>query len=395
MCLLKFPGGKMDFDILNVFFKPNHNYIKIECRPHMRGYTGSVFFGGFGSKPRRNTYFSRVFHQERLVVLWKVSSVFYLQPVFEQDGARDALLSEGVQFMKIESREELEHRKRNINYLLKIYEKEPFVKLDYSARESEDVDTRALRPFPLESTESVAECVPDEEARLRRCIFNARIVNLGVLKKMFGQADIHGVLRAMTVHFRGRFLLKNEFYEQKFQVVRKAILDEIARSGHLAFGEAQKIPQRFVFLLEELCEKAECGYVLKGYDEMLGIDDEALEMSDAHTKIQRVLASAGMASLQEIVRLSGLNRREVAGVLAEAPFVKLSNGCYVACSDKPGSIRALLVDLFSKKASVRKSELMRTLREGLGHAAQMEQVVDVLDELCVQRAGSWVLKESK
>lgn len=386
----------MDFDILNVFFKPNHNYIKIECKPHMHGYAGSVFFGGFGSKPRRDTYFSRVFHQEKLVVLWKVSDLFYLQPVFEHaDGIRDTMLSEGLQFMKIESREELEHRKRNINYLLKIYEKEPFVKMDYAVKEHENVNARALQQFPLESPKSVARCAPDEEMRLKRCIFNARIVNMGILKKIFDHPDIHGVLREMTVHFKGRYLLKNEFYEHKFQVVRKRILDEISRYGHLPFCEAQKIPQRFVFLLEELCERAECGYVLKGYDEMLGIEDESLEMSDAHTKIQRVLASAGMASLHEIVRLSGLNKGEVASVLAEASFVKLSNGCYVACSDDPGSIRALLVGIFSKKASIRKSELLRSLREGLGHSLQMQEVVEVLDELCVQRASSWVLKECK
>ncbi|KAL0265593.1 UNVERIFIED_CONTAM: hypothetical protein PYX00_011306 [Menopon gallinae] len=366
----------MDFDILSVLLKPGHNYIRIECRPHMRGYAGSVLFGGFGSRTRKNTYFAR--------------------PVFESArGAGDAVLSEGLQFMKIESREELEHRKRNINYLLKVFDKEQFIIMEYVVREGGNVDTGALRSLPLESRQEIGRCMLDEEARLRRAIFSARIVNLCVLEKMFPRSDVRDVLRRMTVHFKGRFLLKNEFYEHKLQIIRKRVLDEMSRCGHLPFCEAQKIPQRFAFLLDEMCEKAEDGYVLRGHDEMLGMADEPLEISDTHTRIQRVLSSAGMASSHEIAVLSGLCRKEVTDALAEAPFVKLSNGCYVSCPDEPGSVRALIVGLFSKKASVRKGELLRTLREGLGRAAEMEEVLGVLETLCVQRAGSWVLKECK
>lgn len=397
MCLLVLPSGKTDLEITDVFIKPHHRYLKVECklpvqnneRSKLDGSEDSLFFGGFGSRPKKTSYLSRVCHDEKAVVVREIVEIFYLQPVFESPGSNNEQeLASGIQLMKIENKDELEHRRKNINYLLKIYNKEEWVKMNYAVQ-SDNARSNVLKPFTPHEQSRSGEHVPCSVQKLRRIIFNARIVNAAELKKI-GCDSIDEVLRDMTTPFRGRFVLKNDFYEKKFQAVRKRVIDRISATGHFPLDDVRSIPENCTFLLEELCDKTREGYFLKGHAEHSDLDDGSFEISDTSTKVLKVVGVHNAVSVDRIVRLTNIDKEEVLNVLLDGPYIRLSNGCYAI--SEPGSVRSTVLELFGTRESVRKTEIMRTVKDNADGFVVLEDVVQVLETFCQQKGAFWALK---
>lgn len=393
--MLKFPGGRTSFEIINVFLKPKSSYIRVECRvPGPGCREDTMFFAGFGAEAKRKMYFVRVHHLEKAVAMYEVSTIFYLQPTFEALEESKSTLSAGIQFMKIENKEELEHRKRNINYLLKVHNKEGFVKMSYTAV-NEGTLLQGLAPF---GTADISENTGNFNSKcdsVRDIIFRARVVNLGNLRKVRPSEDVESVLREMAIHFRGRFLLKNKYYEECLQATRKAILAEIVSGDTFPAEKICEIPEEHLFLLEELCDRRERAYVLKGYDEGLGLEDEALEIESSSEKVAGLLKELNMASVGRLASLSRLSKAEVADVLTRGPFAKLSNGCYTYSGTEAVEHAQKILNLFVKRQSVRKTDVLKALRESCGGSTSFEQALEVLDTFCEKKGALWVLKSAE
>lgn len=401
--MFRFPSRKASFEVLNVYHKLQSNYVKLECRALIPSHAGprkcqaanTMFFAGFGSVPKRKTYFMRVCHSRKVAVLQEVSVLFYLQPFFESlDEEGKGALSTGIQFMKIENKEELEHRKRNINYLLKIHNKEEFIKMKY-ATEDEDVPMEGLLAYEAPAHPKVQEDREEEQNRAKKIIFRARVVNLGELEKVNRSKNLRNILRETTIHFRGRFLLRNRYYEERLQVVRKKIVDEIAKEGVFSLEKALEIPEEHLFLLEELCNKGEKAYALKGYCEDLGLEDEVLEIESASRKISDILGELKIASAEKLVSLSGLSKSEVVSVLSIGPFTKLSNGCYIQSPTETGPLEPKVLKMFARHHSVRKADLVRAMKEQCGNRVSMEQLLEVMNTFCERKGSTWILKTPK
>ena len=404
-CMLKFPNGRIDHEILSMSVKPKSKYLRVECRvsetranklqSSESGKWKKITFGGFGARPKRKMYLSQISHQESAVLMREVSDVFCLQPLFDEDDseARESTIASGIQFIKIESREELEYRRKSINHLLKVFYNEDYTRLGCQHTQGAPDGIEGFRPISAGESIVVPEDRRSDISRLQKIIFNSRIVNLRELSKVSRHSNIKEVAMEMAAPFQGRLVLRNTFYDCKLQAVRQRILQVLASHGHISHRWASELPEKYLFLLEELCDRTAEGYYLKGYDEKLGLEDERFDVEDTYTKIHRVLLQQKMATVENLGRLFGMQEDEVRGILRHRSFIRLSNNCYSTYPQKDTDpSRKLVLDLFSKKSVVRMSEIVKAVNMAREDGASIEKVAETLLAYCDRQENAWALK---
>ena len=298
-------------------------------------------------------------------------------------------------FKKAESREELAHRKKNINFKLRTMEKEEFLvlettqvankaRINLSDFVPEETGRNARRPERSASEEGIAVSHYNLESKIK----NARIVNIGVLKSMFRDEDaIKTALCKMTEQVAGRFILKNAYYERYMHSLRDRMLSLFRPGGSVAADALGFIRDEF-WLVEEIADVDGSVYVLKGYDEDPRFDVE--EVEDANRKlVARQFRGCRMLSYEQICGGAGVDRDAVLSIVEGSGFRRLANGAYVK-DDRSywfSPVLALFVEVRSRE--------MAEVKDVLDKDYDDADIVAELKHYCTQRNGKYFLKNVK
>lgn len=382
ICVYKFSNNRTDLEIIDVDYKPKHNFVRVNCRIRNDKAGNSVFlYEGFGILPKGNSHFAKINHEERLIVLYKVKWVYFLQPNFDHlDSAEEK---------SIDLKDELEHRKKNINYMLKLFSIEECVKLKYLCDDSATSNCKF---------EEVSSKLVPKKQKIRDItgfcdiMFNARIANYSDLLYVFPALNICEIYKSMAIHYKGRFILKNKFYSEDFQVVRKEIFDKIIADGFFPYQSVLEMRRSHKVLLNEICDKGASGYVLKGKEEYTGLPDECLEVLNDKLKVDLILTEKFAANIEEIASLSGLTAVRVGDILREGGFIKLVSNkfCVVPTDDLLGK----LLTPFCTRKNVRKSEIVKIIKESASdHQSRLKECIEFLEKICETSGAFWCLKD--
>lgn len=363
---LKFPEGKANLQIVKLVFKMQKEYVLVYCKVPNVEKDKLILFYGYGQRPRKNLFHGKVFHQEKTIVLKKIERIYNLFHLFEE--------------VKEEQCEIREIRSRGINFYynqLCLDKGEEFFYnyLKYSYNE--------LVPFKKE--EEIKSPVKSKK-ELIDVIYRTKICNLKELEQIFTDVSI-SLLKELCIYFKGRFVLKNDFYESRVQKVRTEFLNHFKVNDFITLLDAEKILKREMFILDEFCFKKNNVFFLKGYNEMLSLKEEELEIFDENNKILFLLKKHKMISYDKLMNETGLSFKDIS-LLLKDNIILLSNSCIALKSDN--EIQNNILSLFKNRRVIRKSELIKEINTN--NKCTLTQIEEVIEEFCEEKGPNLVLK---
>lgn len=361
---LKFPEGKSNLQIIKVTFKLNGEYILVSCKvPNLENEKILTFYG-YGYTPEKETYHGKVFHSDKVIILKKVEKVYNLFQYFEE------IKEEEIEF------KEIRNKGINFHYQQLFLDKGKEYFYEYS-----NYFYNNISPLKKKQEEKIEE---NNLQEIAETIYRLKIFNLEILKQIYSDVPL-SLIKEMCVYFKGRFVLKNVFYDSEIQKSRKEFLNYFLKNDFINFLDAEKILGREMFVLEELCDKKERFYYLKGFDEYLSLENEELEILDEKEKIILLLKKQKMVNFNNLMKETGLSFKEISSFLDDK-LILISNGCLVLKDDK--KLRNEFIDLFKNKRSIRKNEVIKELSGSFS----ISEIEEVSKEFCEQKGPNWILK---
>ncbi|KAI4291566.1 hypothetical protein PAPHI01_0840 [Pancytospora philotis] len=320
-----------------------------------------------------------------------------------------------VAMKKAESREELEHRKKSINYKLKLLESEEPRQLRFedashlhknclvvekSEEEKDGEEGRTDKEAAVASTLATstermsrmavsgarAEFSPE---RVEEVIRNARIANYADLVAIFGNENaVKNVFYKMTEKIAGRFVLKNAYYEKSLWKRRSALLELFKeRDGEVQLSQLQFLGEE-LWMATELSEQAGDRYVLKGRRESTSFDMKEIEACNRQT-IGAAMADGRMLAAEEIAQLTGFDEEVVHRYVNGSEYLHLANNAYVRNDDQHWFHPVLVA--FTGRRSLSLAEAGQLLSDSPAEHSE-EEIAAALRLYCNQRGGKYFLK---
>lgn len=275
---------------------------------------------------------------------YKVNTVYKFNTLFDDD----IVDKKEVSFRKIESREEIEHRKRNINFKIRNIENEEIVKNEVVKGKSESGCN-----YKICSSSNIINnkiffnnnLSSKLQKNIENSIKNKVVVNFKDLIELYKNEEIvKSCLQKLTFYFQGRYILKNSFYDKNLQDIRNGIFKDLSDKGFVeinGFSQIKKdgsikdnilndtntfinnITEDYKYCLNELCIlKNTTTYVIKGYYESQIIDYKNSELLG---KLKQKL----IFNLQDIRTFSGLEMDEIIKFINDNNFIKMENNLYM------------------------------------------------------------------
>jgi hypothetical protein len=361
-----------------VNLKPYSKYLELEHNlpksniSLVRNKTDSLTHYAHGYTPN-TSYYLMPASSEDSCTCYKINSVYKFNTKFREEDVEKSVL----QFRKVESREEIEHRKRNINYKIKNLENEIFNRMEYKKLDR-DIMTLNLSNIPKKD-------IKFNIGKIERCIKNRVVVNYKDLYNLFKPSytntherflsdNIKLSLQRLTFYYKGRYLLKNKFYDKYLQEVRNKILKAFENTDRLIKLESDSIDYKTI--IDELCIKKNDGYHLKGYYEDLVIDFKNLGLlNDLRNKL--------IFSFQDIKNISGLEMEDVYKFVNENNLVEIRNNFY--CIELSREIEEVIGLL--DKVNIKKSEINELVTE---KGLNVEEFFKILEKYYVLKRATWV-----
>jgi hypothetical protein len=376
--IYKQPQMSNNLGIDTVRRKPVSNYLEIDMplpgAPQQGNKRERLTFGSFGFRPMGNYWYGKIVHEEKTVVLRRVEDFHLFTPLLSRPVEHVERSTEGYQFRKAESREEREHRRRNINFLLKRAEQEEFEVLRFSRGE-----------MSRECAEAAQRIKGTEEDGLSRKIengiFNAKVVNFSELLGVYKDSElVRKALEKCTFHRFGRYFLSNRHYEASLHEIRDKILALFEKSDSFMMKDVVGFIGQESFLLDELCVRIGKRYHLRGHEEET--DDMHGAIEDRVTELVRRYK---VCPLQKIRDELGVDE-----VPSADEVVLLPNG-YVSIADEC-EVRKRILSMLMGKKSLRKAEVSKVVQSG--EIEDVGEFFDILSEYCQLKGSTWVLRDA-
>lgn len=367
--------------ISSVNVKPEGNYLELEYETPkyntslLRNKSDKIILYSYGFNPVSSYYLLKGLDDEECNKqnVYKLNSIYKFNTKFKEELSDKATL----QFRKVESREEIEHRKRNINYKLKVIENEPFKKLEYKQVERNINKVLSVQSKSTSTIKYLENISVFDNRKIERCIKNRVVVNLNDLYKLFPdhQEDVKLCLQKLTFYFKGRYILKDKFYDKNLQKIRKEILEAFENSDSINF---YNLSTDYNNMLHELCTKQSNKYILKGIFEEKVIDFKNINLVNK-------LKDKCIFTLQEIKEISGLDIEDVYKFILENNIQEIINNFY--CVYKSQEIEEVLK--IYEKGNIKKSEINDLLNS---KELNTEDFFKALDFFFVLKRSTWVKK---
>lgn len=387
VALYRLPSTEGNLRIGTVRYKRQFKYLEIEMKlPRTRQRSQKIE----GKKPSVITYeshglslpngqwYGKVDHAKKVIVLRQIECVYLFNPKFGGlGGERSDKEADGYQFRRAETREEKEHRTKNINFQIKKMNLEGFTTMEYKRKEM----SQDFNDLPkIAATEDDAKQI----IQVRNSIINAKVVNFSELILLYrDQNVVKTALSRYTSFVQGRYILSNVFYEKDLHAIRDKILE--------LFKEREKVPCKDIyalagdeeFLIEEVCRKDGKYFQLKGFNERTNkCDNDGIGQEIAFL-VEKYQPCTVETVQKEMGMDIGIVRQNLPGDVAV-----LANGMLAIC--KGDEKRKKIVEMLVTKKSWKKTEILKIAQNEPG---RIEDFFDVLCEYCELKGSVWVIKE--
>lgn len=329
-----------------------------------------------GYAPQAVHWYGKIVHDRRIVVLRKVDCIYLFSPRFRHLESEDREQSvDGYQFRKAESREEQEHRRRNINFHIKRMEQEEFVALRCVEREM------GIECRDIQDTGPAGEAA-DCARMVERAVFNAKVVNFSELVAQYRDEEaVRAALSRCTVFRHGRYILSNGFYEKCLHDVRDGILDLFDEKDRILERDVERFVRNEHFLMEELCRREGRYWCLKGFYECPG--GEEMEISRIGSAIEKLQPCSVAAVHLE----TQIDEDFIRTNAPRANAVELANGLLVVY--RGCRARKKIIELLMKKSVWKKAEIAKIAQgEDFG-----DEFLGILGEYCSLQGAVWTIRE--
>lgn len=186
--------------------------------------------------------------------------------------------------------------------------------------------------------------------KIENTIKNARIVNYSYLIDIFGREDfVKSMLIKLTTKVAGRFILKNEFYEESLKEKRTQLLDLFKHKEEIKIDSFNFLKED-QWLADEVAHKIGTNYILKGFYEKVDFNENEIKNLN-RKKINDILSKHIMLGSKEISLytdieedLINLNFQE-----EQNDYHHLANNGFVLVNDN-NFINIILKELTGKKS---------------------------------------------
>ncbi|UYI27831.1 hypothetical protein J0A71_08g17180 [Encephalitozoon cuniculi] len=385
--LYRLPNTETNFRIEAIRHKQQFKYLEMDMGiPRAgRGVQGAkdkrpiaITYASHGTVPSSVQWYGKIYHFKRVVVLRRIECIYLFNPKFKSpETEKSAREIDGYQFRKTETREEKDHRRKNINYHIKRMNLEEFVMLKYKRKEmcQEYGDIPKL---------PVSESSGRPIMKIRDSIINAKVVNFSELVLLYRDENaVKAALSRYTNFIHGRYVLSNMFYEKSLHSIRDGILELFEGKERVLSKDVYQVVGDEDFLAEELCRRDGKYFYLRGFSE----DTKRCDGVDIGQEIASLVAKHQPCTVesiqQEMLLEADAIRRNLPGNVAV-----LANGMLAVCSGDER--RRKIVEMLVMKKSWRKSEVLKIAQNELGG---IEDFLNVLCEYCEMKGNVWSIRE--
>lgn len=343
-----------------------------------------------GYTPKSQYFHLKIDRDKQSAVLRKVDSFYLFENKFSYLQTKTDKQKEGLQFRKIESREEIEHRKKNINYKIRNLESEEFRTLKFVDKSKDVIEE--LKCLRIEDRKKKD---PKRNLDITKSIKNAVVVNTKDLDGLFGDSQaVRACLAKNTFYFNGRYILNNSFYSEDLQATRERILEILLKKGFILMSDISKD----TFLIEELCTSNGTSpkYYLKGYPEEQ--DPSVTQFTSlVDNKVYDIIREKYFCTLSDIVNSSNLDADTVQKILFKEDIIAVGEGIYTIydLEDPDNEIKQEIIKLIQNKKSYRKGE-MNTAVDNISELLEVEKdtVQKYIEKVFQNKRGIWSIKET-
>lgn len=431
--LLRIPQTNRNPPLLKIAFKPINGYMEVEVGLPNKNISaakaGALNYSSMAYKaisaPAGNYFYPVV--EDGSVHLRRVSSIFIFSPLHRLSSA----VSEKTVLKKAESREELEHRKRSINFKLKNMEDEEFINMRYEmlgkeqrpsvpdhiktiinegsqhgtrhppkrTMHSKTLTSHAVSPnttahqvdvtFAGTSQDTTERDTSfSQEIAIAEVIKQTRIVNFGILSRLCNNPMlVQNALYKMTDRIAGRFILKNSYYEKSLHGMRTRLLDLFGSSEETNVQNTKFLGVED-WLIIELADQKDTRYVLKGFSEEVDFDIAAIESNNQRI-ITETLSAHMMLSVGDISKIAAIDQDIVSRIVGGPGYLYLANNAY-AIDNKAHWFNCIL-ESYSRKKSYELFEIKETLGRN-GIEVDEAVLISEIKQYCNQRGQKYFLK---
>lgn len=343
-------------------------------KERMQNYPSKIYSFGV---PVKDLFVGRIFHAKQEIHLSPVDTIYHFNEKLHSKAPKQPTSF----VMKNLSKEELEHRKNNINYMLKKNDHEEAVDMVY-------FNDKGVS-FDFQEVEDAADGATNEEGSLRKlrmCILRVKIVNVRELEKVskLARDAILGVVSEMCIKMNSRFLLKSKYYPKDLRSKREKILELFKYQDEIKcfVGDGQDR-----MLINEICKKEGNYYTLKGYK-------EDIELISKKTDLEKVILEHGMVSLSKLSKLVNLDEDEIREIVAENKnIITLVNKTYtVRKDDNPKDMRNIVIDFLVKQEFLKRNDISQVYFNLTGEEPNIFGYNKVMREFCVNKGNNWIIK---
>lgn len=386
--LYRFPVPIKNIKLINAKQKPVSKFVEIYTELPLKNAsalkmktldTENLSFRAF---PVGLHDFSFAVFDGEAITAYNIQNVYLFQP-FHFYHAFDYTFTK---IRKAESREEMEHRMRSINYQLKNIELEDYVTLS--------IENSAFVPRQLKEDVVNTEVKepPFNFKKVEDVIKGARIVNLSNLVDIFKDENaVRSVLFKMTDQVFGRFVLKNKFYDKSLHDMRSRMIglfreNKDVKVSDLAFlGEERWMAMEVSDLHNGIC-------VLKGSREVIEFDELTARISNL-LSIKELLKDTPLLSVEQIADKLSLHEDTILELIStNDDFLHLSNNTFAV--NDPQEVLTWIFSMFVNRKSFEMNELMEKLRS-CNVEFEDELLIDEIKRYCTSRAARFYLKSIK
>ncbi|KAI5169471.1 hypothetical protein PAEPH01_0743 [Pancytospora epiphaga] len=338
--LFRFPCSTKSLQMREIKYKPSSGNVELKTPfPHrnmsaikLKILKSEYFTYRSHPTPLENHY--SVYLKDGRFNIRKIQKVY----IFDPDHQYYEVATQNSTLKKAESREELEHRKKNINYKLRNIENEEPRTLKFEDMTSKYPNSISVNEGEMQGEMEVFSAlsklsVKPERTRVEEMIKHARICNLKNLIEIFGdETIIKNTLFKMTEKIAGRFVLRNSYYEKDLWEPRARLLDIFKeKNGRIPISDTLFLGEES-WLANEIAKKVEREYVLYGFEEDSGFDIEALERIN-RMAVRSTLSCHRMLNVEGICAHTSLDSDIVLRFLSEPGYICLANNSYVLEDD--------------------------------------------------------------
>ncbi|KAM0675979.1 hypothetical protein GVAV_000758 [Gurleya vavrai] len=346
-----FNPNSTDFSLLK---ERQHNY-----QPKLRAYSHKL----------KNFHLMYINHIKKIIYIYEIKNLYRFNSFTEKN----------IQLnQKSNNKEELEHRKKNVNFILKKIEFEDTVNMEFCKGDLDISNVNEVEKLDVSLKNNASD-------RIRNCIYRARIVNLKTLLEIFNDKEcILKILMEMCIKVNGRFVLKNKFYDKEVRRTREKVLNKLKLNETIFLEDKSE-----KFIIEELCNKKENYYFMKGIFENIDMKENVIEINE-------IFREYGNVHIKILVRELELAEDDFNDFLSKRDdIMKLYNDTFVLKQGEHDEFRKIIVDYFTKNKTAKKNELVKLIKEKSGKEINVFMFGKIMKEFCVLKGNNYVLKDGK